>query len=44
MSASVGTSSRYLRTVYEAPSASSRDRALRHFEQAGLIQISMASR
>ena len=43
ISAAEGTSSRYFRTVYSAPSASSRVRALRHLEQAGLIQISIPS-
>src|SRR5690606_9756007 len=41
LSSSLGTASRYRRTVSSAPSASSRPMALRHLEQAGLIQISM---
>src|SRR4051812_37944415 len=36
----VGGSSRYRRTVYSAPASSSIDNADRHFEHAGLTQIS----
>src|SRR3954452_19900022 len=37
----VGGSSRYRRTVYATPASSNAAVAARHFEQAGLTQISM---